>query len=359
MTTAQGRQVPDALEHVDPAWLTDVLQRAGRTSAKVVEVAVEPTEIAGAAGELGRLLLTYDDPGAPGPASVIAKLRGTSETQQAMDAALGIFARERHFYAEVAGLIPVASPVCFHAGDGDRLPLLLEDLCDLRMGDQVAGLGISDAERVIDVLGDLHARFWERPLPGGADWAVSLRDPMFVGLLTQLIASGVPALQERYSGRVPDRVLSQLQEAAPSWGEVLARCAEGPPTLVHNDCRLDNLFFRPDGTPVFIDWQLPGECRGTQDVAYLLSGSIPPDVLPGVWEVLLHRYHDRLVANGVTGYSWDSCRLHYRQSLLYTLAPGVAMLGAMAIAGDERGLADTLVLRTLTHAAELDAFATL
>ncbi|MDT7669757.1 MAG: hypothetical protein QOC74_2540, partial [Pseudonocardiales bacterium] len=38
---------------------------------------------------------------------------------------------------------------------------------------------------------------------------------------------------------------------------------------------------------------------------------------------------------------------------------GIAMLGAMAIAGDERGLADTLVLRTLTHAAELDAFGTL
>jgi len=344
---------------LDLAWLTDVLQKACQTSATVVGVAVQPTEIAGAAGELGRLLLAYDDTGAPGPASVIAKFRGTSETQQAMDAALGIFARERHFYAEVAPLIPVAAPACFHAGDGDDLPLLLEDLRDLRMGDQVAGLGIPDAERVVDVLGDLHAEFWEQPIPGGSDWTVSLRDPMFAGMLTQLVASGVTALQERYAGRVPDQILEALQEAAPSWGDVLARCDEGPQTLVHNDCRLDNLFFRPDGTPVFIDWQLPGRCRGTQDIAYLLSGSIPPDVLPGVWEVLLHRYHDRLVANGVTGYSWDTCRLHYRQSLLYTLAPGVAMLGAMAIAGDERGLADTLVLRTLTHAAELDAFATL
>ncbi|MDT7607316.1 MAG: hypothetical protein QOG96_1819, partial [Pseudonocardiales bacterium] len=77
------------------------------------------------------------------------------------------------------------------------------------------------------------------------------------------------------------------------------------------------------------------------------------------WESLLARYHQRLSTLGVLGYSWEQCVVHYRQSLLYTLAPGIAMLGAMAIAGDERGLADTLVLRTLTHAAELDAFGTL
>jgi phosphotransferase family enzyme len=352
MTTISG-QIPKALARLDATWFTRVLQ------SPVVDVTVEPLQIAGAAGELGRVLLEYETEEAPGPRSVIAKFRGTSETQQAMDAALGIFARERRFYAEAAPSLPLATPVCFHAGDGDESPLLLEDLRDLRMGDQVAGLGLPDAERLIDVLADLHATFWEKPIPGDAGWTVSLRDPMFAGMLTQLITSGLPALKERYAGRVPDDVLAALEGAAPSWAEVLARCDEGPRTLVHNDCRLDNLFFRPDGTPVFIDWQLTGHTRGTQDVAYLLSGSLQPDVLRGAWEGLLRRYHERLGARGVAGYSFDECRRHYRQSLLYTLAPGVAMLGAMAIAGDERGLADALVLRTLTHAAELDAFATL
>jgi hypothetical protein len=352
MTTMSGH-TPGALARLDAAWFTQVL------GSPVAGIAVEPLEIAGAAGELGRVLLSYDADGEPGPPSVIAKFRGTSETQQAMDAALGIFARERCFYVEAAPSLPLATPACFHAGDGDASPLLLEDLRELRMGDQVAGLGLPDAERLIDVLADLHAAFWEKPIPGDAGWTVSLRDPMFAGMLTQLITSGLPALQERYAGRVPDHVLVALQDAAPNWSDVLARCDEGPRTLVHNDCRLDNLFFRGDGTPVFIDWQLTGHTRGTQDVAYLLSGSLRPDVLRGAWEGLLQRYHQRLCARGVAGYSWDECRVHYRQSLLYTLAPGVAMLGAMAIAGDERGLADTLVLRTLTHAAELDAFATL
>ena len=43
-----------------------------------------------------------------------------------------------------------------------------------------------------------------------------------------------------------------------------------------------------------------------------------------------------------------------------TVAPGIAMLGQMQLqGGDTRGLADTLIMRTLTHAGELDAFATL
>ena len=83
-------------------------------------------------------------------------------------------------------------------------------------------------------------------------------------------------------------------------------------------------------------------------------------LMRGSWEGLVGRYHERLVELGVRDYDLEQCRFHYRQSLLYTVAPGIAMLGQMQLGGgDARGLADTLILRTLTHAAELDAFATL
>jgi aminoglycoside phosphotransferase (APT) family kinase protein len=179
-------------------------------------------------------------------------------------------------------------------------------------------------------------------------------------MITQLVTSGVAALRERYAGRVPADVLDTIEKLAPDWAAVLQRCAEGPQTFVHNDFRLDNICFAPDGEPVVFDWQVAAHCRGTQDLAYLLSGSMDSDALRECWDTLVRRYHDRLLTNGVGGYDLEECRFHYRQSLLYTVAPGIAMLGQMQLAGgDERGLADTLVLRTLTHAAELDAFATL
>lgn len=332
---------------VDPAWLTAEL------GLPVSAVTVEPLAIAGATGELARVRLTSTG----GPASAIAKFRGTGETQAAMDGALGLFDRERRFYIELAGTLELVTPACLAAGDGTQTPLLLEDLGGHRGGDQVAGLEPADAERLVRTLADLHAAHWEHP-PSG-DWLLSLRDPMFAGMLVQLVGSGLGLLRERYAGRVADGVLADVEAWGPRWGEVLAACADGPQTLVHNDFRLDNICFAADGTPVVFDWQLVGTGRGTQDVAYLLSGSMQPDALHDSWEALLRMYHARLEEQGVTGYAWERCLRDYRQSLLYTLAPGVAMLGAMAIAGDERGLADALVLRTLTHAAELDAFATL
>ena len=345
------------IDAVTPEWLTDAMAVDGA----VQGVETAPMDVASAAGELARLTLTYE-PASAGPATVIAKAPGTGEIQQAMNAAMGLFSRERYVYAEVADALPVRLPRCYYAGDEQRqAPTLLEDLAHLRMGDQVAGLTQTDAERLVDVMAEMHVAFWETDPPGGdAGCLVSWADPTFAAMLTQLVTSGVGTLRQLYEGRVATGVLDAIEQAAPDWGKVLLRCSEGPQTFVHNDFRLDNVFFEPDGTPVVIDWQLAGRCRGTQDLAYLLSGSMAIDALRDAWEPLVARYHERLLAGGVTDYDLDECRFHYRQSLLYTVAPGIAMLGQMALAGgDERGLADTLVLRTLTHAAELDAFATL
>jgi hypothetical protein len=338
-------------------WLTEILRSAGVIDGVVSRIESEPLDVASAAGDLARLSLTYESPETRGPATLIAKRPGSGEIQQAMDAAMGLFARERFVYAELGDALPVRLPHCYYSGE----PMLLEDLRGLRMGDQVVGLDHRDAERLVDLLADLHAAFWEVEPPGGdSGQLVSWADPALGAMITQLVTSGVAALQERYADRVPADVLKAIEELAPEWATVLQRCAAGPQTFVHNDFRLDNIFFAPDGEPVVIDWQLAGRCRGTQDLAYLLSGSMATDALRDCWESLVGRYHARLMAAGVSGYDLESCRFHYRQSLLYTVAPGIAMLGQMQLqGGDARGLADTLILRTLTHAAELDAFATL
>ncbi|MDQ1517416.1 MAG: hypothetical protein QOE80_3246 [Actinomycetota bacterium] len=361
MTTTSTPDSASWMGTVGPRWLSDVL------GAAIASVETEPLGVASAAGELARLSLTYEPAGTQGPATIIAKAPGSSEIQRMMDAAMGLFARERFVYGELAGALPVRLPRCYHPGDGDKEePMLLEDLRGLRMGDQVAGLDRADAERLVDLLADLHGAFWETDFgesgpPGGdAGRLVSWTDPVLGAMLTQLVTSGVAALRQRYEGRVPPGVLDAIEELAPDWATVLRRCAEGPQTFVHNDFRLDNIFFEPDGEPVVLDWQLAGRCRGTQDLAYLLSGSMATDALRECWDVLVRRYHARLLAGGVGGYDLDECRFHYRQSLLYTVAPGIAMLGQMQLGGgDARGLADTLILRTLTHAGELDAFATL
>jgi hypothetical protein len=338
-------------EAVDLDWLNAEISARDSATARVSGIDVEPVAFSGATTEISRLRLTYAGPGDPGASTMVGKLRGTSEVMVQMDAAMGLFEREGRFYDELADRVPIGTPRCYAIGDGDRTPLLLEDLSALRMGDQIEGLSVSDAEATIDALADMHAAFWGR---ADAAWLAAPASGAFAAMICQLVASGAPALAERYRGEAPDQVLEAIKDVAPHWQRVLDRCAEGPPTLVHNDCRLDNIFFDLHGAPILIDWQLAARSRGTQDIGNLLAGSMTSDDLSAHWEALLRRYHGRLVERGVSGYSYDECLEHYRQSIIFPLGAGMALLGAMDI-GDDRGLGDVIVRRCLQHIAELDA----
>lgn len=284
--------IPAGMEAITPAWLTEALRASAASDSDVVDVRIEAMSVASAAGDLARIHIVYRDGDRSGPASLVAKARGSTEIKRAMDAAMGLAARERFVYADLAAELPVEMPRCYHAGGGEPdTPMLLEDLRDLRAGDQVEGLSLRDAERLVELLADLHAAYWSCALPGEESGRLlSLADPAIGAMLTQLVTSGIPVLFERYgAGQVPQRLLDALADAAPRWADVVARCAEGPPTFVHNDFRLDNIFFRPDDEPVVIDWQLAGRSRGTQDLAYLLSSSMAEEALARSWERLLGR----------------------------------------------------------------------
>ncbi|MDB5976851.1 MAG: hypothetical protein JWR07_3611 [Nevskia sp.] len=348
------KSVAPSLLQLDAAWFTRTLREGGHATATVTAVKATPMALSGAVADMARLGLSYAADGRPGPVSLIAKIRGADSMRVGMDSAMRLYEREARFYSEFAPRVPVRAPRCYYAGDGTTTPLLLEDLGSMRMGDQVQGLSPADAPQVMDALGDLHAAFWESP-DTAADWFAAPAAGTYAGMIVQMVGSGIGALRQRFRGRVDDAVLDAVDRLAPRWGEVLVACAEGPQTLAHNDCRLDNLFFDADGTPLFVDWQIIARTRGTQDVGNLLAGSMNNDELSTQWRALLRRYHQRLLGNGVRHYSFDDCCAHYRQNILYPLGAGIALLGHLDI-GDSRGLGEIIVLRTLRHCAELDAF---
>jgi Ecdysteroid kinase-like family len=332
-------------------WLREIL------GPDVTSLDVQPVAFTGATTDMARLDIGYRDAAADRPRTLIAKLRGQRDIQQQMDSVMGLFAREAAFYANFADAVPVRTPRCWFIGDGDSTPLLLEDLGTQRMGDQMDGMTLPDARATMDALADLHAAHWASDQLADPALA-SPGEGIFAGLIGHLVASGAPALAERYADTVPADVMAAVLERAPVWPQLLARLVEGPQTLIHNDTRLDNLFFGADGTPCFIDWQVVARGRGTQDVGNLLAGSMDGDDLSANWESLLQRYHARLVGNGVSGYSYDDCVEHYRQNIVYPLGAGMALLGAMDI-GDGRGLGDKIITRCLRHIAELQSFKTL
>jgi hypothetical protein len=339
-------QVPEAFDGVTADWLGSVI------GADVEDAVAEPMAITGATADMARIRLSYSS--GDGPDSVIAKMRGRTELKTAIDAALGLYAREARFYATLAPEVPIVTPRVFHVGDGTDTPLLLEDLGSLRAGDQTVGLTTNDAERTLDVLARMHAAYWDSPVLGEG-WLAEPAQGVYGQMSVQLMMTGLPVLQERYRGHGFDRGIDALAAVAPRWQDALQACTQGPHTVVHNDCRLDNMFFTDDGAPVLVDWQVVARTRGTQDVANLLAGSMEPDLLSVNWETLLRRYHESLA---VPAYSWDQCVEHYRQNVLYPLGAGMAALGALELGDRGAQIGEVMVMRPLRHAIELDSFAT-
>ena len=87
--------------------------------------------------------------------------------------------------------------------------------------------------------------------------------------------------------------------------QILDDLAAMPHTLVHFDFRADNLFFDTDGSIVVIDWQAISQGGGVADVGYFVSQNLSTDDRRAHEPELLHAYHDALVANGVSDYSYD------------------------------------------------------
>ena len=377
MAQTKGLFIPETPAEVTADWLASVLATKPDQTLKIDHVEQEVLgEGQGFLGDLLRLRLSYSSAAPPSaqaadlPATLIAKLPKLSN--RTMGELLGAYERENMFYMSLAGQLPVATPKLYyaeldrdagsekqleilqslnnwpawtHGGLGKigtwvaskkrrRYILLIEDINDATPGDQVAGSDASTMQLVLESLAQMHAQFWQSeqldghfwllplPIDGRMKFAVSKRSrPTFENTFPDLMAAGL----EPWVDQVMDSFIEDLETLC-----------SGPETLLHGDMRLDNLFFREQGPDpvVFFDWQLVRRGPAAYDLAYLLSGSLPPDF--GSADGLLDVYHAQLVKNGVADYSRAQLGQDYQLGLRVVLGSLVAVDQVQF--GDGRGL---------------------
>jgi hypothetical protein len=149
------------------------------------------------------------------------------------------------------------------------------------------------------------------------------------------------ALKDRFLAALP-----RLQE----W------ITASPRTIAQGDFRMDNLFFGepPDQAPIAIcDWQAPLRCKGTHDLAYFLSQSVPTDVRREHERGLVALWHAGLVEGGVTGYSAEQAWEDYRRAVL-VLWTYVTVIAGILDPSNERGKAWILAMIRRASATILD-----
>jgi hypothetical protein len=277
---------PAGPDHVDAAWLAEVLAAAGeRGGPDLREVrAVRIGEGYGLDGTLARITLT-DAAGAE--TTIVGKWCARASGE-----------REARFYREVAPLLPLA--LCrlrAAAFDGDRALLLLEDLAPARQGDAIVGATPNEAERLIDGVAAVHARFWDAAGDPAVAWL-----PRWGSRASEMIErtrASLPRFFARYGATLSPVAVRHAERLPESLRAAHAVLADAPPTLVHNDLHLDNVLFRPDGTPVVIDWPDAALGPGVVDVARVLLEGLNFPTRRALEAALLDRYLRGLAAHGV------------------------------------------------------------
>ncbi len=261
------------------------------------------------------------------PASVFVKLAPFDARQRKFVDFAGLGAAEARFYRDVAGEVPLRVPTVYHAqvdepsADGSRgFVMVIEDLeaSGCRFTGTHASTVADDVAKIVDALAHLHAQYWESPRlfdssPGGLAWvheggrvAFEHGGPFIAKALDRFGDEMGPAFR-----RVAELYVARTADVA-------AVLASGPPTLIHGDPHLGNLFIDGDEAG-FFDWGMVWRATGMRDVAYILGNSTPAEVRRAIERDVITHYLDVLHASGVE-LDFDTAWEQYRALVVYAWA---------------------------------------
>ena len=325
--------IPDEPDGLTPQWLTAALREGGTLDAGTVTSASAQQINAGQgfAGRVYRLALTYagDDAAA---ASMIAKLPVADADVRAMLDVIGLYRNEASFYTELAGDVGIRVPRHYYIGqdtEASRYILLLEDLAPATIGDSVSGLDVPVAERVLELLASMHARWWNSERLAQFDW---LYPPSASARLVQhQLASTWASFPAEMRREIDGDAAAVIDALAPRWAQVAEQLSEPPWTLAHGDFRADNLALATDEdrSVIVFDWQVASRSRGAADVAYFLPSIGAGGSTPAARDVLLRHFHEALLAHGVTDYPRECLQEDARLGALWSFVVVVIAMGKL------------------------------
>jgi hypothetical protein len=327
---------PDA---VTPEWMTRALQ-AGGIDARVAAVTGRKIGT-GQVGESVRFDLSYDSAPLGAPSTVVGKFPSPDPDSRAVGVTLGNYHREVRFYLDLAAGAGVTTPVCLFA-DVDPVTsdfvLLMEDLAPAVPGDQLRGVSVPEAERVLEQAARLHASHWADASLERLPW-VSESAAAPKGVDGDTIRTLWRGFLERYGERVTPRC-RRIGAAISEDYEVFKGGYDGPRCLIHGDFRPDNMMF---GTPqggypvAVVDWQSYGLGCCMADVSYFMAGALSAQARRACEEPLLRGYHAALQRLGVDGYPFERLWRDYARYgvALFNMAFIASMIVGRTPRGDE------------------------
>lgn len=304
------------LENITAKWLTDVFRSKGHLKSGVVNtIHLQPlSDSPFDAPKVRRLEIKYSqDAVCDVPNKVILKI--------------ALKEKEYFFYTQIVelmGEIPFLH--CYFAqqnDDNSQAIFLLEDLSDTHFQTEwPVPPSLELCEMAIDCLASFHTFWWNDPrletdfrekVTKGNSWTGRLKEaidklPAFLGFIGDRLS-----IEQK---GIYDKVLASSNH---HWKPDNTRNAK---TLLHGDIHFWNFLFpkdsSKDGIRIF-DWNSWDIGKGTNDLAYMMGLHWYPNLRRTREQYLLKRYHNNLLEQGISSYSWDDCWLDYRESCIMNL----------------------------------------
>ena len=271
-----------SIDQVDGPWLASVFAAAGMDVPAIRNVRLEPLG-AGNTGTTVKATIEYraHSPAVgTAPGSVVCKFHPDDRVKIEAIKSAGVFLTETNVQQLLADHCEAAIPECYFvavADDGSQFNMVCEDLSETcELGDQINGCSVTEARAAILELAKLHRQFWNEPALNDLEW-IRPRMPLPENALEQLDAwLGHLLTEEQHE---------VVKRATPQVYDWLALEPDNR-TLIHVDCRVDNLLFDHSNAEspqaYLIDFALVSIGDAVADVAYFLNSSLSPEDRTGL-----------------------------------------------------------------------------
>jgi hypothetical protein len=321
--SSSSLSLEDLRRQISPEWLTQALSE--RLPGLVVESAMIGRVVAGCSMKLW-VKMTYNAVGQhAGLPDVMVVKAGFDRHSPIM---LFTYESEMTSYRDVLPRFPIHSPRCFYAGkspDQQSSAVILEDLTarKVRFCHATQPLSFRDVKAMLSSLAAFHAQSWNHPAltDGTFPWAQRQAAAM-AGLAAYQESISSPASWARYmqlprSWAVP-KVFHDRERFLHAMARMQARGARQAQVILMGDAHLGNLYFEPDDTPGFLDFQ-SRIAPWSQEIAYFLGAAL--DIIDRrTWEKeLIAHYLNELTRHGISAPSFDEGYRAYSEQLLFGL----------------------------------------
>lgn len=171
-----------------------------------------------------------------------------------------------------------------------------------------------ESEMAIDALARVHAKWWE-----------TTEQPHTVQSLTSMvngITVHLPGFIDTFGDSLTADARSIYERVFSSSLKPWLRLTDPRAlTIIHGDAHSWNFLFPRSGSGAafLFDWQLWHVDIGARDLAFLMALHWHPDRRRELEVSLLRRYHETLLAHGITNYGYDDLWLDYRRCAVRNL----------------------------------------